>query len=47
MRIIFILRSVVLHGGIERVLIEKANWLADHGHKVLFLTYEQGTHPFS
>ena len=47
MRIIFVLRSVVLSGGIERVFVDKANWLASHGHDILFLTYEQGLHKFS
>jgi glycosyltransferase involved in cell wall biosynthesis len=47
MRIVFVLRAVVLSGGIERVFIDKANWMASHGHGVLFLTYEQGLHPFS
>lgn len=47
MRIIFLLRSVVMKGGIERVLVEKANWMAKHDHKVMFLTYEQGNHSFS
>ena len=47
MRIIFLLRSVVLTGGIERVFSEKANWMATHGHDVLFLTYEQSGLPFS
>lgn len=47
MRILFVLRAVVLSGGIERVFIDKANWLASHGHNVLFLTYEQGNHSFS
>lgn len=47
MRILFVLRAVVLSGGIERVFIDKANWLASHGHDVLFLTYEQGLHQFS
>lgn len=47
MKIIFLLRSVVLSGGIERVIVDKANWLAEQGHQILFLTYEQGNHPFS
>jgi glycosyltransferase involved in cell wall biosynthesis len=47
MRILFVLRAVVLSGGIERVFVDKANWLASHGHDILFLTYEQGLHPFS
>ena len=44
MRIIFLLRSVTLFGGIERMFTDKANWLASHGHEVLLLTYEQGQH---
>ena len=36
-----------MKGGIERVLVEKANWMAKHDHKVMFLTYEQGNHSFS
>ena len=47
MRIIFLLRSVVLSGGIERVVTEKANWLSCHGHQVLFITYEQSSHNLS
>ena len=47
MRIIFVLRSVVLSGGIERIMTEKASWLATQGHNVLFLTYEQGSHSLS
>lgn len=34
-------------GGIERVVIDKANWLAERGHDVTLITYEQGDHPFS
>lgn len=47
MRIIFVLRSVVLSGGIERIMTEKASWLGSQGHNVLFLTYEQGSHSLS
>lgn len=44
MRIIFLLRSVAIFGGIERIFTDKANWLASHGHDILLLTYEQGQH---
>ena len=47
MKIFILFRSVVIRGGIERVLINKANWLSKNGHQVIFLTYEQGHHPFS
>lgn len=36
-----------MSGGIERIMTEKASWLAAHGHNVLFLTYEQGSHSLS
>lgn len=36
-----------MKGGIERMLVEKANWMAEHGHSVMCLTYEQGNHTFS
>ena len=32
-------------GGAERVIIDKANYLSDHGHQVMLVSYEQGTHP--
>ena len=47
MKIAFILRSVVLTGGRERVVIDKMNWLAERRHDVLLITYEQGKHPMS
>ena len=45
MRLVFLLRSLVLSGGIERVITDKANWLSGQGHDVLLLTYEQCGHP--
>lgn len=45
MKIAFILRTVVQAGGIQRVIIEKMNWLAERGHSVMLITYEQGSHP--
>jgi len=47
MKIVFLLRSLTLSGGIERVFVDKANWLAEQGHDVLFLTLEQGAHSLS
>lgn len=47
MKIIFVLRSIANRGGVERTLIDKANYLATKGHNVLFVTYEQGNHPFA
>lgn len=44
MNIAFVLRSLANSGGIERTLTDKANYLAEQGHQVLFVTYEQGQH---
>ena len=45
MKIFFILRSVAIYGGVERVVVDKMNYLAEKGHKVTLITYEQGIHP--
>lgn len=47
MRIIIIHRSFALVGGAERVIIDKANYLAENGHQVKLLSYEQGAHEIS
>lgn len=47
MRIVFVLRSVVMSGGIERVITDKAGWFANQGHQVMLVTYEQSSHSFS
>ena len=47
MRLIYIMRSLNPIGGIERTLTDKANWLVDHGHDVMFITYQQGTDDIS
>ncbi len=45
MRLLFVLRSVAIHGGVERVVVDKMNYLAEQGHEITLVTYEQGTHP--
>ena len=47
MRIIIIHRSFALVGGAERVIIDKANYLAEKGHQVKLVSYEQGEHKLS
>ncbi len=47
MNLLFIMRSMAQRAGTERVISDKINWLANHGHKVTLATYEQGTHPLS
>ena len=45
MRILIIHRSYALVGGAERVITDKANYLAKSGHQLMLVSYEQGTHP--
>ena len=48
MRIVYIYRSLAMKGGVERILVEKANrWAAETGNNVAFVTYEQGDHPLA
>ena len=45
MRILIIHRSYALVGGAERVITDKANYLASSGHQLMLVSYEQGQHP--
>lgn len=47
MKIVFILRAMANVAGTERVMSDKINWLAERGHDVSLVTYEQGSHPLS
>lgn len=45
MRILYIFRSLAVWGGIERVLIEKMNYLSsEYGYDVYMITSDQGNH---
>ena len=45
MKILIMHRSYALVGGAERVITDKANFLANAGHQLLLVSYEQGQHP--
>ena len=46
MRILYLFRSLSVWGGIERILVDKMNWLASKGGiEVCMLTTDQGDHP--
>lgn len=47
MKILYIIKSLAAKAGTERVISDKMNWLAENGHEVFLVTYEQGTHPFA
>ena len=46
MKIFYLFRSLSVWGGIERILVDKMNWLAlKGGNEVYMLTTDQGDHP--
>ncbi|MCH5238625.1 MAG: glycosyltransferase family 4 protein [Muribaculaceae bacterium] len=45
MNIIYFLEGTFNSGGIERIVINKANWLAEHGHNVTIITSDQNGRP--
>jgi len=46
MRILYVCDALVIYGGLERVLIEKVNWLVEHCNcEICLLTVNQGNHP--
>jgi len=48
MKILYIFRSLAVWGGIERILVDKMNYMVEHyGMDVYFLTSDQGSHPIT
>lgn len=46
MRVLYVFRSLAVWGGIERILVEKMNYLSQvYGYDVYMLTSDQGNHP--
>ena len=45
MKIVFIIKSFAMKAGVERLMSDKMNYMAEKGHKITLVTYEQGTHP--
>ena len=45
MKIFYIYTALVTKGGADRVLTEKANWLAEHGYEVGIVTDTQMGRP--
>ena len=46
MRILYVNDAWAIWGGLERVLIDKMNNLADYeGYEIFTITYNQGSHP--
>lgn len=45
MRLLYITDALAVYGGVERVLTQKVNWLAEHNYEVCVLTVNQGNNP--
>ncbi|WP_321437518.1 glycosyltransferase family 4 protein [uncultured Bacteroides sp.] len=46
MKIVYIYHSLAIVGGIERVIVDKANYFAEkYGHEIYIITTDQGSHP--
>ncbi len=45
MKVVYFLKSLAIWGGLERIIVGKANWLAAHGYEVAIYTSDQGRHP--
>lgn len=46
MRIVYVFRSLAVWGGIERILVDKMNYLVSkYGYEVHMITTDQGNHP--
>lgn len=45
MKILFIIKSFAMKAGVERLMSDKMNYMAEQGHDIILVTYEQGTHP--
>lgn len=47
MRILYLIKAFAEKGGVERVICDKMNYLANHGYEIIFITYTQGSHPLA
>lgn len=47
MKIVYIIRSLAQKAGVERVMSDKMNYLAEHGFEITVITYDQGKHPYA
>ena len=47
MKLFYILKAMAQKAGLERVIADKINWLAEQGYEITLVTYEQGEHPLS
>jgi len=46
-KILYLVDTFAILGGLERVLADKMNWLSQHGFHISLLTVNQGSHPLA
>lgn len=44
MKIVYVYKALAVWGGVERILVDKMNYLSQHGHQVYAITTDQGDH---
>ena len=37
MKILYLIKSFAMKAGVERVISDKVNWLADHGYEIMLV----------
>ena len=48
MKILYVVDAIANHSGLERVMVDKLNWLVENSQfEVFLLTFNQGSQPFS
>lgn len=47
MKVVYIIRALAQKAGVERVMSDKMNYLAEHGYEISVFTYDQGNHPLA
>lgn len=48
MKLLYVVSAIASHAGLERILVDKVNWLAENsGYEVYLVTFEQGSHPLA
>lgn len=47
MKILFVIKSFAMKAGVERLMSDKMNYMAEQGNEITLVTYEQGDHPMA
>lgn len=48
MKLLYLVNALAIHGGLERIITDKVNWLAEHtSYEIHVWAFSQGKHPMS